>query len=231
MLAWYLPTGILTRRPLRLFGRTLRLVHHVVNEVRLRRGCFSLDGPRVRLGVARGAPELWVRLPRPVPYPVGSLRPVALRNWRRTHLLGCLSDKAELAGIRMVLVNERGTSSTCPECHRSSPSRGDVARTAGTGATETSSVPETSPPGAAGPRVPQHASRTVGPGDRRHGVTGAVTSSTCTGPAWHRPARETRESLAGGPPRSRISGCGDGPCRRGRHPARIAAVPREPAWD
>src|SRR5439155_478315 len=41
-----------------------------------------------------------------------------LRNWRRTHLLACLSDKAELAGITVVLVNERGTSSTCPECHQ-----------------------------------------------------------------------------------------------------------------
>ena len=27
MPAWYLPTGILTRRSLRLFGRTLRLAH------------------------------------------------------------------------------------------------------------------------------------------------------------------------------------------------------------
>jgi IS605 OrfB family transposase len=240
--------------------------------VRFRCGCFSLDGSRVRLGVARGAPELWVRLGRAVPYPSESLRSVtlvaeagrlylevtaevpvavesgnldrsvvagidlgiihpyavmagnegllvsgrairaegrlhledtkrraqkaaakapskgqrgsrrwrrhraarrraearhrrrvrqahheaaksvvawlverqvgtvvvgdpkgittrdcghrqnlALRNWRRTHLLGCLSDKAELAGIKVVLVNERGTSSTCPECHRAVP--------------------------------------------------------------------------------------------------------------
>jgi IS605 OrfB family transposase len=240
--------------------------------VRFRWGCFSLDGSRVRLGVARGAPELWVRLGRAVPYPVESIRSVtlvaeagrlyldmtaevqvvgesanpvrsnvagvdlgiihpyavmagdegllvsgrqiraeerlhledtkrrvqkaaakapsrgqkgsrrwrryraarkraearhrrrvrqahheaaksvvawlvdhevgtvvvgdpkgittrdcghrqnlALRNWRRTHLLGCLSDKAELAGIKVVLVNERGTSSTCPECNRAVP--------------------------------------------------------------------------------------------------------------
>ncbi|TMK49989.1 MAG: IS200/IS605 family element transposase accessory protein TnpB, partial [Actinobacteria bacterium] len=46
---------------------------------------------------------------------------LALRNWRRTHLLGCLSDKAELGGIKVVLVNERGTSSTCPECHKGVP--------------------------------------------------------------------------------------------------------------
>jgi IS605 OrfB family transposase len=44
-----------------------------------------------------------------------------LRNWRRTHLLACLSDKAELAGITVVLVNERGTSSTCPECQKAVP--------------------------------------------------------------------------------------------------------------
>ena len=44
-----------------------------------------------------------------------------LHNWRRTHLLACLSDKAEVAGIRMVQVDERGTSSTCPECHRGVP--------------------------------------------------------------------------------------------------------------
>jgi IS605 OrfB family transposase len=238
--------------------------------VRFRKGSFAIDGSRVRLGVARGAPELWVRLGRAVPYPSGSIRSVtlvaeagrlfldvtgevpvvrgepdparvagidlgiihpyavmtgdegllvsgravraeerlhledtkrrtqkaaakapgkgqrgsrrwrryraarrraearhrrrvrqaqheaarsvvawlveqgvgtvvvgdpkgitardfgrrqnlALRNWRRTHLLGCLSDKAELVGIKVLLVNERGTSSTCPECHKGVP--------------------------------------------------------------------------------------------------------------
>src|SRR6266404_3926549 len=46
--------------------------------VRFRYGCFSLDGSRVRLGVARGAPELWVRLGRAVPYPSDSIRSVTL---------------------------------------------------------------------------------------------------------------------------------------------------------
>src|SRR2546427_481073 len=46
--------------------------------VRFRKGPFAVDGSRVRLGVARGAPELWVRLGRAVPYPVGSLRSVTL---------------------------------------------------------------------------------------------------------------------------------------------------------
>src|SRR5207244_55541 len=51
----------------------------------------------------------------------GHRQNLALRNWRRTHLLACLSDKAELAGIKLVLVNERGTSSTCPECQKGVP--------------------------------------------------------------------------------------------------------------
>src|SRR5207302_1468104 len=46
--------------------------------VRLRHGSFAFDGSRVRLGVARGAPELWVRLGRAVPYPVESVRSVTL---------------------------------------------------------------------------------------------------------------------------------------------------------
>src|SRR6266550_6185291 len=33
----------------------------------------------------------------------GRRQNLALRNWRRTHLLACLSDKAELAGIEVVL--------------------------------------------------------------------------------------------------------------------------------
>jgi len=41
-----------------------------------------------------------------------------LRQWRRTHLLQALSDKAELAGMVVRLVDERGTSSTCPACRQ-----------------------------------------------------------------------------------------------------------------
>jgi IS605 OrfB family transposase len=41
-----------------------------------------------------------------------------LRQWRRTHLVQALQDKAEQAGILVRLVDERGTSSTCPACHR-----------------------------------------------------------------------------------------------------------------
>jgi Putative transposase DNA-binding domain len=41
-----------------------------------------------------------------------------LRQWRRTHLAQALVNKAERAGIAVRLVDERGTSSTCPACHR-----------------------------------------------------------------------------------------------------------------
>jgi putative transposase len=44
-----------------------------------------------------------------------------LRQWRRIHLLHALHDKAEQAGLAVRLVNERGTSSTCPTCRRRVP--------------------------------------------------------------------------------------------------------------
>jgi IS605 OrfB family transposase len=44
-----------------------------------------------------------------------------LHVWRRIHLMAALIDKAGLAGIRVARVDERGTSSTCPECQRTVP--------------------------------------------------------------------------------------------------------------
>jgi transposase len=44
----------------------------------------------------------------------GHVQNLRLRQWRRTHLVGALRDKAELAGSQIRLVDERGTSSTCP---------------------------------------------------------------------------------------------------------------------
>ncbi len=41
---------------------------------------------------------------------------LALRSWRHAHLLGALRDKAEVAGMAVMIVDERGTSSTCPRC-------------------------------------------------------------------------------------------------------------------
>jgi IS605 OrfB family transposase len=51
----------------------------------------------------------------------GRTHNLRLRQWRRTHLLGALRDKAERAGIKVRLVDERGSSSTCPACRRRVP--------------------------------------------------------------------------------------------------------------
>jgi putative transposase len=44
-----------------------------------------------------------------------------IRDWRLGHLMSVLRDKAEAAGITVRLVDERGTSSTCPSCARRVP--------------------------------------------------------------------------------------------------------------
>jgi putative transposase len=51
----------------------------------------------------------------------GRVQNLRLRRWRRTHLLQALRDKAELAGIMVRMVDERGTSSTCPACQQRVP--------------------------------------------------------------------------------------------------------------
>ncbi len=43
------------------------------------------------------------------------------RDWRIGHLITVLKDKAEAAAINLQLVNERGTSSTCPACRSQIP--------------------------------------------------------------------------------------------------------------
>jgi IS605 OrfB family transposase len=52
---------------------------------------------------------------------VGRVQNLRLRQWRRTHLMQALRDKAEVAGIQVQLVDERGTSSTCVVCRRRVP--------------------------------------------------------------------------------------------------------------
>jgi hypothetical protein len=121
--------------------------------VRWYHGTLMIEGQRVRLPVARGCHELWVRLARPLPYPTEQVRSVTLlanggrlwmavtaavpkeqhdvdpgrvqnlrlRRWCRSHLLQALRDKAERAGIVVRLVDERGSSSTCPACRRRVP--------------------------------------------------------------------------------------------------------------
>lgn len=46
----------------------------------------------------------------------GRRQNLAVSNWRPGQAIAALSDKAALAGITVELVNERGTSSTCPNC-------------------------------------------------------------------------------------------------------------------
>ena len=52
---------------------------------------------------------------------VGRVQNLRLRQWRRTHLAQALRDKAERAGIIVRMVDERGTSSTCPACRQRVP--------------------------------------------------------------------------------------------------------------
>jgi IS605 OrfB family transposase len=46
----------------------------------------------------------------------GKRQNLAVRNWRPGKMIAALADKAALAGIDVELVDERGTSSTCPRC-------------------------------------------------------------------------------------------------------------------
>lgn len=56
--------------------------------------------------------------------PAGRRHNQRVRSWRIGHLIRALSDKAEAAGITVTLVDERGTSSTCPACARRVPKPG-----------------------------------------------------------------------------------------------------------
>ncbi|HYZ57968.1 MAG TPA: zinc ribbon domain-containing protein [Streptosporangiaceae bacterium] len=78
-------------------------------------------GRRLRLPVAKGRPPLIVRLDRDLPYPPGRRHNQRTRAWRIGHLLRALRGKAEQAGITIRLADERGTSSTCPRCHKPVP--------------------------------------------------------------------------------------------------------------
>ena len=53
--------------------------------------------------------------------PAGRRHNLRLRQWQIGRLIQVLTDKATLAGITLRLVDERGTSSTCPACRRRVP--------------------------------------------------------------------------------------------------------------
>jgi IS605 OrfB family transposase len=46
----------------------------------------------------------------------GKRQNLAVNNWKPGQMISALTDKAALAGIEVELVDERGTSSTCPRC-------------------------------------------------------------------------------------------------------------------
>jgi putative transposase len=53
--------------------------------------------------------------------PAGRRHNQRTRDWRIGHLISVLKDKAEAAAINLQLVDERGTSSTCPACRSRIP--------------------------------------------------------------------------------------------------------------
>jgi putative transposase len=100
-----------TRRRARLVeGRHRRRVRQALHEaaktvigwaVQERVGTLTVGDPRGVLNVAAGRRH--------------NLR---LRQWQIGRTLQILQDKAAMAGIRVHLVDERGTSSTCPACQK-----------------------------------------------------------------------------------------------------------------
>jgi putative transposase len=72
--------------------------------------------------VARRAGTLTVGDPRGVlALQAGRRHNRRVRDWRLGHLITVLADKAEAAAITVILVDERGTSSTCPRCRKRVP--------------------------------------------------------------------------------------------------------------
>ncbi|MFF5293733.1 RNA-guided endonuclease InsQ/TnpB family protein [Paractinoplanes globisporus] len=103
-----------TRRRARLVeGRQRRRVRQALHEaaktvidwaVQQRIGTLTVGDPR---GVLN--------------QPAGRKHNLRLRQWQIGRTLQILHDKATLAGIRVHLVDERGTSSTCPQCKKRIP--------------------------------------------------------------------------------------------------------------
>jgi len=106
----------------------------------------------------------------------GSCTTGGLRTWRRTHLMGAITDKAHHAGITVARVDERGTSSTCPRCGLRFPNPPGVTsrvRTVDTPGIATSSPPTTSRENAVEPSRPAPGSwSTVASAPRPSDVTG-----------------------------------------------------------
>lgn len=148
-----------------------------------------------------------------------------LRQWRRTHLLAALRDKAEAAGIEVELVDERGTSSSCPECGagvRANGRRFACSSCGYAGHRDVVGARNIAARGGGITRAPvriTHRRAGVAPArrDRRRHLFDAARSC----PAPGRPG-PTRESLVGRSPPRPPPGAGapDSPPGSGRAPAR-----------
>ena len=103
-----------TRRRARLVeGRHRRRVRQALHEATTTVIGWAVD---------RRVGTLTVGDPRGVlDKPAGRRHNLRLRQWQIGRTLRMLQDKAALAGIRVHLVDERGTSSTCPTCQQRIP--------------------------------------------------------------------------------------------------------------
>ena len=103
-----------TRRRARLIdGRHRRRVRQALHEAAK---CV------IGWAVERRIGTLTVGDPRSVlHHNAGRVHNLRLRQWQIGRTLHLLQDKAALAGIRVHLVDERGTSSTCPTCQKRIP--------------------------------------------------------------------------------------------------------------
>jgi IS605 OrfB family transposase len=136
------------------------------------------------------------------------------RDWRIGHLITALKDKAAAAGISLTLVDERGTSSTCPACttrvpkptgrqlscptcghtgHRDLPAAASIAARLGGGTTPV--IPAGVTHRRAGAHLPGVAPSRRDPRRRAH-HRGARESPGRHRPARASPTRAARESLA-----------------------------------
>ena len=100
----------------RHFRRRQRLVE-ARHRRRVRQAQHEAATAVIAWAVDRRVGTLAVGDPRGVlNLPAGRRHNQRTRDWRIGHLITVLADKAKAAGISLTLVDERGTSSTCPAC-------------------------------------------------------------------------------------------------------------------
>jgi putative transposase len=100
----------------RYYRRRQRLVE-ARHRRRVRQAQHEAAETVITWAVARRVGTLAVGDPRGVlKLKAGRRHNQRTRDWRIGHLITVLADKAEAAGISLTLVDERGTSSTCPAC-------------------------------------------------------------------------------------------------------------------